>query len=95
MTNKAPSIASLFKKLQHNVSYTKIEYWVIKYLTNLIGQNHRPIKQRIKFHQFLLNASIVIKRMKATLGIYKKTEEMTLFGFSVSIEIKISIGISA
>ncbi|MCT0059803.1 IS6 family transposase, partial [Lactococcus lactis subsp. lactis] len=100
VTDKAPSIGSAFKKLQHNGLYVKTEHRTVKYLNNLIEQDHRPIKRRNKFyHKFyrsLRTASSTIKGMETIRGIYKKNRRNgTLFGFSVSTEIKVLMGITA
>ena len=44
VTDKAPSIGSAFRKLQHNGLYATTEHRTVKYLNNLIEQDHRPIK---------------------------------------------------
>ena len=63
---------------------------------NLIEQDHRPIKRRNKFYQSLRTASSTIKGMEIIRGIYKKNRRNgTLFGFSVSTEIKVLMGIPA
>ncbi|MGA4765779.1 IS6 family transposase, partial [Streptococcus infantarius subsp. infantarius] len=68
----------------------------IKYLNNLIEQDHRPVKRRNKFYRSLHTASPTIKGMETLRGIYKKNRRNgTLFGFSVSTEIKILMGIPA
>ena len=68
----------------------------IKYLNNLIEQDHRPVKRRNKFYRSLRTASPTIKGMEAIRGLYKKTrKEGTLFGFSVCTEIKVLLGIPA
>lgn len=96
VTDKAPSISNAFKKLQKVGLYTKTEHRTVKYLNNLIEQDHRPIKRRNKFYQHLRAASATIKGMEANLGIYKKSrKEGTLFGFSVCTEIKSLQGIPA
>ncbi len=96
VTDKAPSIGSAFKKLQKNGLYLKTDHRTIKYLNNLIEQDHRPIKRRNKFYRSLRTASTTIKGMEAIRGIYKKSrKEGTLFGFSVSLEIKELLGIPA
>ena len=96
VTDKAPSIGSAFRKLQRNGLYTKTEHRTVKYLNNLIEQDHRPIKRRNKFYRSLRTASTTIKGMETIRGIYKKNRRNgTLFGFSVSTEIKILMGISA
>ena len=96
VTDKAPSIRSAFKKLQKNGLYLKTEHRTVKYLNNLIEQDHRPIKRRSKFYRSLRTASTTIKGMEAIRGLYKKTrKEGTLFGFSVCTEIKVLLGTPA
>ena len=51
----------------------------MKYLNNLIEQDHRPIKRRNKFYRSLRTASTTIKGMEAIRGICKKAEKMVLF----------------
>lgn len=58
VTDKAPSIGSAFRKLQSNGLYTKTEHRTVKYLNNLIEQDHRPIKRRNKFYRSLGNVTI-------------------------------------
>ena len=94
VTDKAPSIGSAFKKLQKNGLYTKTEHRTVKYLNNLIEQDHRPIKRRSKFYRSLRTASTTIKGIETIRGIYKKIrKEGNLFGFSVCTEIKVLLGI--
>ncbi|WP_336272401.1 DDE-type integrase/transposase/recombinase [Lactococcus cremoris] len=82
----------LWGTLQQN----RIEHRTIKYLNNLIEQDHRPVKRRNKFYRSLRTASPTIKGMEAIRGLYKKTrKEGTLFGFSVCTEIKVLLGIPA
>ncbi|TKL64423.1 DDE-type integrase/transposase/recombinase, partial [Enterococcus faecalis] len=69
VTDKAPSIKSAFRKLQKNGLYITTEHRTIKYLNNLIEQDHRPIKRRNKFYQSLRTASTTIKGMEAIRGI--------------------------
>ena len=96
VTDKAPSIGSAFRKLQSNGLYTKTEYRTMKYLNNLIEQDYQPIKRRNKFYRSLRNASAAIKSMETIRGIYKKNRRNgTLFGFSVSTEIKVLLGIQS
>ncbi|MDO6178934.1 DDE-type integrase/transposase/recombinase, partial [Lactococcus lactis] len=83
---------SRFKTLQQN----QTEHRTVKYLNNLIEQDHRPIKRRNKFYRSLRTASSTIKGMETIRGIYKKNRRNgTLFGFSVSTEIKVLMGIPA
>ena len=96
VTDKAPSIASVFKKLQAHGFYQRTEHRTVKYLNNLIEHDHRPIKRRNKFYRSLRTASTTIKGMEAIRGLYKKNrKEGTLFGFSVCTEMKILLGIPA
>ncbi|AZZ79515.1 hypothetical protein ML8HA_02737 [Lactococcus lactis] len=96
VTDKAPSLGSAFRKLQSVGLYTKTEHRTVKYLNNLIEQDHRPIKRRNKFYQSLRTASSTIKGMETLRGIYKKNRRNgTLFGFAVSTEIKVLMGIPA
>ncbi|HFL0768218.1 TPA: DDE-type integrase/transposase/recombinase, partial [Enterococcus faecium] len=96
VTDKASSITSAFKKLKEYGFYQGTEHRTIKYLNNLIEQDHRPIKRRNKFYQSLRTASSTIKGMETIRGIYKKNRRNgTLFGFSVSTEIKVLTGITA
>ncbi|EGP5032016.1 IS6 family transposase [Enterococcus faecium] len=97
VTDKAPSITSAFKKLkEYGGFYQGTEHRTIKYLNNLIEQDHRPVKRRNKFYRSLRTASTTIKGMEAIRGLYKKTrKEGTLFGFSVCTEIKVLLGIPA
>ncbi|CAD0163132.1 protein of unknown function [Streptococcus thermophilus] len=99
MTDKAPSLGSAFRKLQSVGLYTKTDHRTVKYLKNLIEQDHRPIKRRKrrnKFYQSLRTASSTIRGMETLRGIYKKyRRDGMLFGFSVSTEIKVLMGIPA
>lgn len=72
VTDKAPSIASAFRKLQKQGLYSETEHRTVKYLNNLIEQDHRPVKRRNKLYQSLHTASTTIKGMEALRGIYKK-----------------------
>ena len=49
-----PSLGSAFRKLQSVGLYTKTEHRTVKYLNNLIEQDHRPIKRRNKFYQIIV-----------------------------------------
>ena len=96
VTDKAPSIKSAFKKLKEQGFYQATEHRTVKYLNNLIEQDHRPIKRRNKFYRSLRTASTTIKGMETIRGLYKKSrKEGTLFDFSVCTEIKVLLGIPA
>ena len=47
VTDKAPSITSAFKKLKEYGFYQGTEHRTIKYLNNLIEQDHRPVRDAI------------------------------------------------
>ncbi len=64
VTDKAPSITSAFKKLKEYGFYQGTEHRTIKYLNNLIEQDHRPVKRRTKFYRSLRTASSTIKGME-------------------------------
>ncbi|MDT2971650.1 IS6 family transposase [Lactococcus lactis] len=96
VTDKAPSIGVAFRRLKSSGLYTKTEHRTVKYLNNLIEQDHRPIKRRNKFYRSLRTASTTIKGMETIRGIYKMNRRNgTLLGFSVSTEIKVLLGITA
>ena len=83
VTDKAPSIGSAFKKLQHNGLYVKTEHRTVKYLNNLIEQDHRPIKQRNKFYRSLRTASSTIKGRDNSRNIQKEPKKwnaLRIFG---------------
>ena len=76
VTDKAPSLVSVFRKLQSVGLYTKTEHRTVKYLNNLIEQDHRPIKRRNKFYQSLRTASSTFKAWRPFEEYIKRTEEM-------------------
>ena len=83
VTDKAPSIGSAFKKLQHNGLYVKTEHRTVKYLNNLIEQDHRPIKRRNKFYRSLRTASSTIKGRDNSRNIQKEPKKwnaLRIFG---------------
>ncbi|MBT1017395.1 DDE-type integrase/transposase/recombinase, partial [Enterococcus faecium] len=62
--------------------YQGTEHRTIKYLNNLIEQDHRPVKRRNKFYRSLRTASTTIK------GFVRATVKSLFNG-----EIKIAIGV--
>ncbi|WP_270744487.1 DDE-type integrase/transposase/recombinase, partial [Lactococcus lactis] len=74
-------ITSAFKKLKEYGFYQGTEHRTIKYLNNLIEQDHRPVKRRNKFYRSLRTASPTIKGMEAIRGLYKKTRKDYRKGF--------------
>nr|WP_254678521.1 IS6 family transposase [Enterococcus faecalis] len=96
VTDKAPFLAPPLESYRVWVYILRQSTETVKYLNNLIEQDHRPIKRRNKFYQSLRTASSTIKGMETIRGIYKKNRRNgTLFGFSVSTEIKVLMGITA
>ncbi|WP_338565566.1 DDE-type integrase/transposase/recombinase (plasmid) [Enterococcus faecium] len=71
-------MTSAFKKLKEYGFYQGTEHRTIKYLNNLIEQDHRPVKRRNKFYRSLRTASTTIKGMEAIRGLYKKPEKKAL-----------------
>ena len=88
MTDKAPSILAAFIKLQKQGKYKKTEHRRIKYLNNLIEQDHRKIKMRSKSYKNLRSAAATIKGMETLHALYKKhRRDGNLFGFSALNEV--------
>lgn len=58
--------------------YKGTEHRTVKYLNNLIEQNHRPIKRHNKFYRSLRISSTMIKGMKTIRGLYKNVEKKEL-----------------
>ncbi len=87
-TDKASSIISAFTKLQKQGKYKKTEHRRIKFLNNLIDQDHRKIKMRSKSYKSLRSASATIKDMETIHALYKKhRREGNFFGFSALNEV--------
>ncbi len=63
--NKAPVLLCAFKKQKQNVFYIHTEHCAVKYLNNLIKQDHRHIKQR-----FVTSAGCQHLPMPINLRIY-------------------------
>ncbi|MDU0407096.1 hypothetical protein N42HA_00075 [Lactococcus lactis] len=76
VTDKAPSLGFAFRKLQSVGLYTKTEHRTVKYLNNLIEQDHRPIKRRIKFYQSLRTPLPRLRAWRPFEEYIKRTEEM-------------------
>ena len=80
VTDKAPSLGSAFRKLQSVGLYTKTEHRTVKYLNNLIEQDHRPIKRRNKDEINFIKVSVQpLPRLRAWRPFeedIKRTEEM-------------------
>ncbi|WP_142393680.1 DDE-type integrase/transposase/recombinase, partial [Bacillus thuringiensis] len=46
ITDQAPALLCAFKKLKKNGFSVHIKHCIVKYLNNLIEQDHRHVKQR-------------------------------------------------
>ena len=89
VTDKAPSILAAFIKLQKQGKYKKTEHRRIKFLNNLIEQDHRKIKMRSQSYKSFRSASATIKGMEVIHALYKKHRtEGNLFRFSALTEMK-------
>ncbi|EUJ35655.1 IS6 family transposase [Brochothrix campestris] len=96
VTDKAPSLYSALKKLKEKGFYLKTEHRTVKYLNNLIEQDHRFIKRRNRLYQSLRTTANTIKGIETIHALYKKgRKEGNLFGFSVCLEIKELLGLPA
>ncbi|MFD0770105.1 IS6 family transposase, partial [Bacillus sp. CGMCC 1.60114] len=74
-TDKAPSLASAFKKLKEIGLYKNTFHRTIKYLNNIIEQDHRHVKRRFSRSlgfQSLRHASRTIKGIETVHAIYKQ-----------------------
>ncbi|WP_374108444.1 IS6 family transposase [Bacillus sp. FDAARGOS_1420] len=64
-TDKAPALLCAFKKLKHNGFYVHTKHCTVKYLNNLIEQDHRHIKRRFIGFQNLRHASRTLKGIES------------------------------
>ena len=79
VTDKAPSLGSAFRKLQSVGLYTKTEHRTVKYLNNLIEQDHHPIKRLNDGINFIKVSVQPLPRLRAWRPFeedIKRTEEM-------------------
>ena len=97
VTDKAPSLGSAFRKLQSVGLYTKTEHRTVKYLNNLIEQDHRPIKRRNKIlSKSPYSLSSTIKGMETIREYIKRTEEVERSSaFRCLLKSKVLMGITA
>ncbi|MEH7052530.1 IS6 family transposase [Bacillus pseudomycoides] len=78
-TDKAPSLASAFKKLKEIGLYKNTFHRTIKYLNNIIEQDHRHVKRRFSRSsgfQSLRHASRTIKGIETIHAIYKQKRSL-------------------
>ena len=86
VTDKAPSLGSAFRKLQSVGLYTKTDHRTVKYLKNLIEQDHQPIKRLNDGINFIKVSVQPLPRLRAWRPFeeyIKRTEEwnaLRLFG---------------
>ena len=79
VTDKAPSLGSAFRKLQSVGLYTKTDHRTVKYLNNLIEQDHHPIKRLNDGINFIKVSVQPLPRLRAWRPFeeyIKRTEEM-------------------
>lgn len=78
-TDKAPSLASAFKKLKEIGLYKNTFHRTIKHLNNIIEQDHRHVKRRFSRSlgfQSLRHASRTIKGIETVHAIYKQKRSL-------------------
>ncbi|RAN76590.1 IS6 family transposase [Bacillus sp. SRB_331] len=74
-TDKAPALLCAFKKLKEEGLYKHTNHCTIKYLNNLIEQDHRHVKRRFAKSagfQSLRHASRTLKGIETIHALYKK-----------------------
>lgn len=80
-TDKAPALLCAFKKLKEEGFYKHTNHCTVKYLNNLIEQDHRHIKRRFaKFAEFqsIRHTSRTLKGMETVHALYKKNRSLKL-----------------
>ncbi|EOO24662.1 hypothetical protein IIU_06656 [Bacillus cereus VD133] len=78
-TDKAPALLCALKKLKNNDFYVRTKHCTIKYLNNLIEQDHRHIKRRFvksSGFQTLRHASCTIKGIETIHTLYKQKRSL-------------------
>ncbi|PGX90088.1 IS6 family transposase, partial [Bacillus cereus] len=77
-TDKASSLASAFKKLKEIGLYKNTFHRTIKYLNNIIEQDHRHVKRRSRSlgFQSLRHASRTAKGIETVHAIYKQKRSL-------------------
>ncbi|ANS51832.1 hypothetical protein BT246_65400 (plasmid) [Bacillus thuringiensis] len=81
ITDQAPALLCAFKKLKKNGFYTNTKHCTVKYLNNLIEQDHRHIKRRFaksSGFQSIRHASRTIKGIETIQAIYKQRRSLEL-----------------
>ncbi|PFZ11514.1 IS6 family transposase [Bacillus pseudomycoides] len=90
-TDKAPALLCAFKKLRKQGFYSNTTHCTIKYLNNLVEQDHRHVKRRFAksagFQNFR-HASRTIKGIETIHALYKRNRGLgSDFGFSMYNEL--------
>ncbi|HEL8519399.1 TPA: IS6 family transposase, partial [Listeria monocytogenes] len=94
VTDKAASLTVALDRLKNQGYFQQTEHRKMKYLNNLIEQDHRTIKKRSKKYQKIRTASVTIQGMETIHALYKKSRrDGNLFGFSPCFQIKQLMGI--
>ncbi|MEH7191368.1 IS6 family transposase [Bacillus toyonensis] len=78
-SDKAPALLCAFKKLKKNGFYARTKHCTIKYLNNLIEQDHRHVKRRFvesSGFQNLRHASRTIKGIETIHALYKQRQSL-------------------
>ncbi|MHA2890500.1 IS6 family transposase [Bacillus cereus] len=74
-TDKAPALLCAFKKLKEEGFYTHTDHCTVKYLNNLIEQDHRHIKRHFAKSagfQSIRHVSRTLKGIETVHALYKK-----------------------
>ncbi|MBH0338503.1 transposase, partial [Bacillus thuringiensis] len=81
-TDKAPALLCAFKKLKEEGLYKHTNHCTVKYLNNLIEQDHRHIKRRFAKSagfQSIRHASRTLKGIETVHALYKKNDSVAKF----------------
>ena len=98
VSDKNPAIICAIKKLHKKKLLRKTEYRKVKYLNNIIEQDHRQVKKRFPKSlgfQKIQTASATIKGIEVVNALYKESRRtISLFDFSVWTEIEALLGVA-
>lgn len=78
-TDRASALLCAFKKLKKNDLYKRPKHCAVKYLNNLIEQDHRHIKRRFtksSGFQNIRHASRTLKGIETVHAIYKRKRSL-------------------
>lgn len=97
-TDKAPALLCAFNKLKEQAFYKHTTHYTIKYLNNLIEQDHRHVKRRFAKSagfQNLRHASRTWKGIETVHALYKQNRNLNPdFGFSAYDQLQNLLAIS-